>query len=232
MGGWGIPDRSPEKPGKSGVSWSVCAPGGALNQAWAKHVVCPFEGPLDAGSTPAISIKKPRLQKPGLFISPRVHPTDIKKMPKKFTFYHLVLGGLLVGLLYFGIFSVLSLVELGRLENRVEVLRGELETVRLKNIELRRQLEGQAEADTAAVSLARHGYRRSNEVLASIEPPPLPLPKEPSRFPPWSAWLALLVTAAAALILATRTLRRRHPVRVVKEDSAEVKPPGASPPPA
>ncbi|MBN8215332.1 MAG: hypothetical protein J0L75_01765 [Spirochaetes bacterium] len=150
---------------------------------------------------------------------------------KPFTFYHLSLGALFVALLYFAIFSVLSLVEMGRLEKRVENLSTELNSLRGQNAELSRLLVLQSNLDASTVSLARHGWKKSNEILVSIEPPLVP-EKAPKRS--WldrsSLWISLGVAFLLSLLLFwrfTRTPRRVPRVQVIptKDEPPPKEPP-------
>jgi hypothetical protein len=133
---------------------------------------------------------------------------------KPFTFYHLSLGALFVALLYFAIFSVLSLVEMGRLEKRVETLSTELGRLRGHNADLSRLLALQTNQDSATVSLAHHGWKKSNEILISIEPPVVATPTPAKNWTQgWLLWIALGVTALLSLFMFWRSSRwpRRQP---------------------
>lgn len=133
---------------------------------------------------------------------------------KPFTFYHLSLGALFVALLYFAIFSVLSLVEMGRLEKRVEALSSELGRLRGRNADLARLLALQTNQDSATVSLAHHGWKKSNEILISIEPPIVATPAPSKDWSQgWLLWIALAATALLSLFLFWRSSRwpRRQP---------------------
>lgn len=116
---------------------------------------------------------------------------------KPFRLTYLLFAALFLSFLYFVFFSFHSLIEYERLQNRIQSLSGELGSLKKKNQDLEQKLRLKSDPEAVPDSLVRYGYKKSNEILVNIIPPPLPLDFEEDksqgfRFSPLFVWLGLL----------------------------------------
>lgn len=143
---------------------------------------------------------------------------------KPFRLTYLLFAALFLSFLYFVFFSFHSLIEYERLQNRIESLSGELGSLRKKNQDLEQKLKLKGDPEAVPDSLVRYGYKKSNEILVNIIPPPLPLDfdeeKTPGfRFSPLFVWLGLI--SLLPLIFFVRRFLKKLRERP-KRESAEV----------
>lgn len=132
---------------------------------------------------------------------------------KPFRLTYVLFAALFLSFLYFVFFSFHSLIEYERLQNRIEKLNEELGGLKKKNLDLEQRLKLKDDPNAVGDSLVRYGYKKTNELLVNIIPPPLPFNSDEDKnsgFRLSPILVSLGVMAILPLIFLFRFLMRKY----------------------